>query len=119
MDSAVVHLLEFYQRELRESKEGQEAAEAVKVLTPSLVENFGIGYASGKARSVCSTEQLRVLREAGLMDRLEFFSKYLVVPILGAQGELVDLWGIRPKSKNGQRRVIFWHTPPRGLFNRK
>ena len=119
MDSAILHLLEFYQRELRESREGQEAAEAVKILTPSLVEKFGIGYASGKAKAICSKGQLKVLRSAGLIDRKELFSKHLAVPILGAQGELVDLWGIRPKPRNGQRRFIFWHTPPRGLFNRK
>ena len=118
MHPAAIELLQYYQKELRESEEGQAALTMLGITSPSVIQHYQLGYASGKAKGICARATLKALREIGLVDRKELFSKHIVLPVLGQDGTLVDFWGIRPKPKAGTCRVIYWHTPPLGLFGR-
>jgi hypothetical protein len=115
MDTAVLDLLKFWQRELRETTDGAEALEKLHVRSPETADHFQLGYASGRALAATSQEQAETLKALGLVRRgRERFQGGVVVPVFDEDGALVDLHGLRPWESG--LRFVFWQKPVRGLI---
>ena len=115
MDNAVLDLVAFYQKDLRETKNGREALDKLHVSSSEVVDHFSLGYASGRALAAASEEQYQVYKALGLaFKRRERFHGCVVVPVYNEDGRMVDLCGLRPYPSG--LRYIFWRKPMQGLI---
>jgi len=115
MDRCVYELLEFYQRDLREHKDGQALLARLGITSMEVIEHFKLGYCSGRALGLASDRAGRQYQELGLVTRArEIFSGCIVFPVTAPDGGLVDLLGLRFAAAD--RRSFFWQDPPQGLL---
>ncbi len=115
MDRAVLDLLAFYRRDLRETEEGREALAKLGIHSPVVVDHFALGYGTGKASEAASEEQCAVFTGLGLAHRRhEKFRGCVVVPVQDENGQVVDICGLKPWPSGV--RLITWQEPMRGLI---
>jgi len=115
MDRAVLDLLAFYQKEIRETKEGRAALAKLHIDSPEVVEHFGLGYATGNALKAASEDQYRLYVSLGLArNRRERFHGRVVIPVHDEDDKLVDLCGLILYGSG--LRFDLWQEPLRGLI---
>jgi DNA primase len=120
----------FYHRTLKESAEALGYLERRDLRHPELVERFRLGYANrtlgyrlpAKNRQAGADirsrlQRLGVLRSSGH----EHLSGSLVIPVLDADGQAVQLYGrkVRDDLRSGTPLHLYLPGPHRGVFNRQ
>jgi len=113
--SLAADLLAFYQKDLRDHPEGQELLGRLQITDPAVVEHFELGYCSDRALQAMSDAQYDELQHLGLAkDGRQLFHDCIVLPVKDADGQLVDLLGLR--LEDGGPRCVHWQNPPKGLI---
>lgn len=117
-----------FQRALKRGLPGQQFLRRLGLHDPELAETFKLGFSDrtlchklGDPRTAAGgsvrgrLQRLGILRPSGH----ELFRGSLVVPILDASGNTVDMWGhkISKDQRSGTPIQISLFDPPRGVFN--
>lgn len=112
----ILDLLRFYQRELRsdDATDARAALSKLHIHSAEVVEHFALGFASGRVIDAVSEPQYKQLCALGLAKRRrDTLIGCVVVPVYNADGDLVDLCGLRPWASG--LRFVHWQPSHRGL----
>jgi DNA primase len=123
-------VVDYYHRALREDWDGWAYLERRGLGTAELVERFRLGLSNRtlgyrlppKSRKAGAEvrgrlQRLGILRESGH----EHFNGSLVIPVFGADGEVVQMYGrkIRADLREGTPLHLYLPGPHRGVWNRE
>ena len=123
-------MLDFYNDALKQAPEGIEFLQAKGLIHGELIDRFRLGYAN-RTLGLRLPEKTRKAGAAirGQLERIglyrssghEHFNGSLIVPILGENGEVVQVHGrkIRDDLRPGTPTDLFLPGPMRGVWNRE
>ncbi len=120
----------YYQETLKESPEGLAYLGSRGLVHPELLERFRLGFANRTlgyrlpAKAVKAGREMRGrLQELGILrgSGHEHFNGSLVIPVLDAEGRVVELYGRKvtrgTKLRRGTPLHLYLPGPHRGVFN--
>ena len=121
-------LMDFYHRELLQSKAALDYLEKRGINNPEAIAHFKLGFVNRvlyyrlpTIKSAAGRAIRQHLAAAGLTRKTghEHFAGAVVIPIADAQGEIVEIYGRRISNKlnKGQPRHLYLPGPHRGIFN--